>query len=349
MLKHSLIYRLALMAVFAISMLACKEDEDPVPEQPSINTVTPAEAMPGTEVIISGANLAWADEVRFGDVEATIVNNTNSNIITNVPAGAIEGSQQITVTTAGGSATHAFTVIPLPVEPSLVLTADNPFLISGFTEPVTLTAEVDEPVGRVVFFEGEEELGEVTAAPYTWEYEIGEDVEAYTNYTITARVYDDNDNEVESADLTIRVGERFAISGGELTGDGNEGWNEDGPRTPPFPEDGIYPGNLNWDGGGNLEAASGVNLPVTVPEEGEYLVSLGLASGWADDESFMRFYFDDDVDNSQRSPEVPPTGWIDFNDYPLAEPFELSAGEHTAKVRFGGPFVHPYYVDLFKN
>lgn len=348
MLKHSIIYRVALMAVFAISMIACKDEEDPIPEEPSITSVSVSEAFPGDEVIISGANLAWADEVRFGDVEATIVNNTNSNIITRVPDNAIAGSQQVTVVTAGGAATHAFTVLEVPAEPNLVFTASNSFIISGFGETVVLTADVEEPVSRVAFFEGEEELGEATAAPYTLEYEIGDDVEAYTNYTLTARVYGEDGNEIESADVTVRVGERFAISGGELTGDGNEGWNEDGPRTEPFPSDGTYAGNLNWDGGGDLEAASGVNLPVTVPEDGEYVVSLGLASGWGEDESYMRFYFDDNVDSNQRSPEVPPTGWIDFNDYLLDEPFELSAGEHTAKVRFGGPFVHLYYVDLFR-
>lgn len=69
---------------------------------------------------------------------------------------------------------------------------------------------------------------------------------------------------------------------------------------------------------------------------------------WADAESFMRFYFNADVENNQRSPEVPPTGWVDFNNYMLDKPFELAAGDHMAKIRFGGPFVHPYYVDLFK-
>lgn len=347
MLKHSIIYRLALVTIFALSMVACQEEEDPAPEQPSITSVSVEEAYPGDQVIISGENLAWAEELRFGDVEATIINNTNSNIIANVPAEAAPGSQEITVTTAGGSATHAFTVLEVPAEPNLVFTASNLFIIAGFEETVALTAEVEEPVSRVVFYEGDEELGEATTAPYTLDYEVEEGA-VYTNYTITARVYDDEDNEIESADLTIRVGERFPISNGTLTGDGNEGWNDDGPTEGAFPSDGVYPGNLNWNGDGDLEAASGVNLPVTVPEDDEYMVSLGLASGWDEAESFMYLYFNDDVENAQRSPEVPPTGWIDFNDYPLEEPFELSAGEHIAKVRFGGPFVHPYYVDLFK-
>lgn len=348
MLKHSLIYRLALMAVFAISMIACKDEEDPAPEQPSITSVSVAEAYPGDQVIISGTNLAWASEVRFGDVEATVLNNTNSNIIALVPDNISPGSQPITVTTAGGSATHAFTVLEVPVEPNLVFSADHPFVVSGFGQTVILNAAVDEAVSRVVFYEGEEVLGEATAVPYTFDYEIGPEVEAYTNITVTARVFGTEGDELESADLTIRVGERIPISGGTLTGNGDELWNDDGPTQPPFPSDGIYAGFLNWDGGGNLEAASGVNLPVTVPEDGQYLASLGLASGWADAESFMYLYFNDEVDDAQRSPEVPPTGWIDFNDYSLEEPYELTAGEHMAKIRFGGPFVHPYYVDLFK-
>lgn len=348
MLKHTLIYRLALVAVFVLGMVACNDDEDPIPPAPSIASVSLPEALPGTEVIIKGSNLAFATEVMFGEVEAEIEYNTNSNIITNVPANAAAGNQQIMVTTRGGTATHAFTVLEVPVEPNLVFTADNAFIISGFGEEVVLTAAVDEPVSRVVFFEGDTELGEVTNAPFTWSYEVGDAVAAYTNLVLTARVYDDEGIELESADLTIRVGERIPVSEGTLTGTGEEVWNTDGPTEPPFPSDGIYAGFLNFDGNGDLEAASGVNVPVTVPEAGQYLVSLGLASGWADAESFMRFYFNEGVENNQRTPEVPPTGWIDFNNYMLDEPFELTAGEHMAKIRFGGPFVHPYYVDLFK-
>jgi hypothetical protein len=348
MLKHTLIYRLALIAVFALSVVACKEDEDPIPGQPSIASVTPAEALPGAEVIISGANLAWADEVRFGETEATIVNNTGSNIITLVPANAAFGSQQITVTTAGGSATHAFTVLEPAVEPSLSFTADETFFISGFGGTAVLTASVENPVSRVVFFEGENELGEATEAPYTWEYEIGEEVEPYTNFPVTARVYGEDNNELESAELTIRVGERLPVSSGTLTGNGDEVFNEDGPTGGAYPSDGKYAAMINWDGGGDIEAASGINIPVTIPEEGNYMVSMGLASGWDQADSFMRIYFNDEVDNVQRSPEVPPTGWIDFNDYLLDEPFELPAGEQMAKVRYGGDWVHTYYIDLFK-
>lgn len=348
MLKNCLINRIALMLAFALGLAACNGDEDPIPLEPSLESVSHAEALPGTEVIIKGSNLAWANEVRFGETEAVIAYNSNSNIITNVPANAEAGSLQITVVTEGGTASIPFIVLEVPVEPNLSFTADNAYLLSGFGGTVELTAAVEDAVSKVVFFEGETELGEVTEAPYTWSYEVGSDVVPYTNFIITARVYGEDGGELESADLTIRVGERVPVSGGTLTGNGDEFFAEDGPTEPPFPSDGKYAAFLNFDGAGDLEVASGVNVPVTVPEDGRYLASLGLASGWADDESFMYLYFDDNMDGSQRSPEVAPTGWIDFHNYLLANPFELTAGEHIAKIRFGAPFVHPYYVDLFK-
>jgi hypothetical protein len=365
MLKHTLIYRLALVAIFAISMIACKDDEETGPVlEPTISSVAPNEALPGTQVTISGTNLANATEVMFGTTEATIANNTASSIVTTVPANTPAGNQQITVTTAGGSATHAFTVLEETAgggeEPEeltgVALTADDAYIISGFGRNVVLTANTQGDAARVVFFQGDNELGEATEAPFTMDFEVGDDVAAYTNFNIIARAFDAEDNVVESEAVMLRVGERFAIGGGELTGRIEfdpehpevERWNDNGPTEGAFPDDGRYPGFLNWDGDGDIEAASGVNLPVTVPEDGHYLVSLGMASGWEDDESFMRFYFNDDVDNVQRSPEVPNTGWVDFNDYLLDEPYELTADTHTAKVRFGGPYVHPYYVDLFK-
>lgn len=362
MLKNSLIYRLALMAIFAISMIACQDDEDTDPVlEPTITSVAPAEALPGTQVTISGTNLANATEVKFGATEASITNNTASAIITTVPENVAAGSQQISVTTPGGTATHAFTVQEEAAGggeelTAVALTADDPYIISGFGQNVVLTASTEGTASRVVFFEGDTELGEASEAPFTFDFQVGDDVAAYTNINIIARAFDAEDNEVESEAVVIRVGERFAISGGELTGRIEtdpehpevERWNEDGPTEGAFPDDGMYPGFLNWDGDGDIEAASGVNLPVTVPEDGNYLVSMGMASGWEEDESFMRLYFNEDTDNVQRSPEVPNTGWIDFNDYLLDEPYELTAGEQMAKVRYGGNFVHPYYVDLFK-
>ena len=236
----------------------------------------------------------------------------------------------------------------------ITLSTANPYVLEGITTPVTVTAAAPANVSKVAFYNGETLLGEDNAAPFTQEVDVS-GTTAFNNMVITAVGFSQG-VEAGEADLVLSIGKRFRISGGTLTGviatnpndPAVERWNTDGPTTPPFPSDGRYPGFLNWDGGGNLEVASGVNLPVAVPETGEYIAALGMASGWAGAESFLNLYFDDKVGNVQRSEAVPPNGWISFDTYFMPEPYTLAEGEHMAKIRFGGPYVHPYYLDLYK-
>lgn len=328
----------------------------------TFTAIEPATGGVGTEVTLTGTNFLGASALQIGNtvIEQFRVNDPGNSISFTVPRSAYLSpfSGTFAVTTPEGTFYSPINIrfdLTETADVIVALSADDPFVLSGFEQTVVLTAALTGEeedlagVSKVVFKEGSTVLSEVTIAPYVYEYTVGEAVAPYTNYEITALAYDGDGNLIMDSEVVkIRVGERIPISSGTLTGDGNEVWNTDGPTEPPFPADGIYGGFMNFDGAGNLDAASGANIPVTVPETGRYLAALGLASGWADAESFMWLFFDDQVDAAQRSAEVPPTGWIDFNDYLLANPFQLEAGEHTAKIRFGGPFVHPYYLDLYK-
>lgn len=218
------------------------------------------------------------------------------------------------------------------------LGGDNPNAIAmGGT--FTLTALAPESVNRVEFYNDGVQIGEDDTAPFTIE------LAPFASYNILAKGFTDG---VESGqdEASINIGlARYPVSSGTLTGDGNEVFNSDGPEGENYPADRKYAAMINV--GGPLADASGVNVPVNIPEAGEYMVSMGLASGWADEESFVRFYFDDDEANVQRSPAVPADGWLAFADYELPEPFTLTAGEHVAKMRFGGPWVHTYYIDIY--
>lgn len=328
----------------------------------TFTAIEPATGGVGTEVTLTGTNLAAATSLRIGNtnIEQFEVNDAGNAITFTVPRSAYFNpfSGTFAVTTPEGTFFSPINVrfdLIQTANVLVILSADDPFVLSGYEETVALTAELTGEeedlagVSKVVFMEGSTVLSEVTIAPYTHEFEVGASVEPYTNFEITALAYDGDGNLIMDSEVVkIRVGERIPISGGTLTGDGNEVWNTDAPTEPPFPSDGIYAGFLNFDGAGDLNAASGADLPVTIPETGQYLAALGLASGWADAESFMWLFFNDQVDEAQRSAEVPPTGWIDFHDYLLANPFQLEAGVQTAKIRFGGPYVHPYYLDLYK-
>ena len=81
---------------------------------PVINSFTPAEAVPGTQVVITGRNLENASYVIFTGSFATITSDTPDRIVTSVPEYA--GSGPIYVYTPGGTAVSgsSFTVDPPP-------------------------------------------------------------------------------------------------------------------------------------------------------------------------------------------------------------------------------------------
>lgn len=106
-LKPSLILLIPLLAV----LVASCNDDVVEPQAPTIVSISPEEAAPGTQIIIAGTNLEDASVVRFGSVETTIFDAHETAITVDVPADAVPGSQDLTVTTPGGSVTRLFTVL----------------------------------------------------------------------------------------------------------------------------------------------------------------------------------------------------------------------------------------------
>lgn len=120
--KFFMFLSIPLLSVFAVS---CSDDDgdDPAPATPTITTVSPEEALPGTSVTISGSNLDDAT-VTFGGTSADVSANTATSITTTVPEGLAAGSQNITVTTSAGSDSHDFTVLEETVEPTTITAFD---------------------------------------------------------------------------------------------------------------------------------------------------------------------------------------------------------------------------------
>jgi hypothetical protein len=77
---------------------------------PAVSGFTPASGAAGTTVTITGQNLSDATAVAFDGTPAAIVSDTATQIVAEVPSGAVTGP--ITVTTAVGTATShtSFTV-----------------------------------------------------------------------------------------------------------------------------------------------------------------------------------------------------------------------------------------------
>ena len=109
---------------------------------PAVTAISPTSGpvAGGTSVTITGTNLTGATAVGFGTTAATIVSNTDTEIVATSPAHA-RGQVDVRVRTAGGtagtSAADRFTYVPLPVP---VVTAISPTSgpIAGGTS-VTIT------------------------------------------------------------------------------------------------------------------------------------------------------------------------------------------------------------------
>lgn len=94
-----------------ILAVSCKDDEDDPIASPQITSVSPNEGLPGTQVTITGTNLANATSVTFGNDAVTPSANTATSITVTVPTTASPGPTQIRVTTVGGSDSADFTVL----------------------------------------------------------------------------------------------------------------------------------------------------------------------------------------------------------------------------------------------
>src|ERR1700722_18322249 len=79
--------------------------------EPTIKSFSPSSGTPGTEVTITGTNLADATKVTFNGEKAKVISKAATKIVADAPAGATTG--KIKVKTAGGTSTSVseFTVV----------------------------------------------------------------------------------------------------------------------------------------------------------------------------------------------------------------------------------------------
>jgi hypothetical protein len=80
----------------------CSQGEATYAYTPSITSFTPASAAAGAVVTISGPNLGGATAVAFAGASAALLTDSATSVTATVPAGAVDGS--INVTTSTGTA-----------------------------------------------------------------------------------------------------------------------------------------------------------------------------------------------------------------------------------------------------
>jgi hypothetical protein len=96
-----------LIASLPVVMLSCDDDENG-PTDPVINSFTPASALPGASVTISGKNFSTtpaSNQVAFNGTSASVASASATELVVTVPEAATTG--KITVTVNGKLATSA--------------------------------------------------------------------------------------------------------------------------------------------------------------------------------------------------------------------------------------------------
>ena len=101
---------LLLLPLLSLVAIGCVEDDEYVDVHPRIAQVAPVRGKPGTEVVITGRNLAEVSTVLFGGVEAEITSKSAESVTVIVPEDAVVGNQQLRVASPKGVTVKAFEV-----------------------------------------------------------------------------------------------------------------------------------------------------------------------------------------------------------------------------------------------
>ncbi len=104
---------------FTVILSSCSKDS----KGPSINAIFPPSVATGDEITIEGTNLSNSTILVAG-VSVPAISNTSTSIVTQVPAYASIGVQEVKVTNSKGSATGSVTVASMGAGP--VITSISP-------------------------------------------------------------------------------------------------------------------------------------------------------------------------------------------------------------------------------
>jgi hypothetical protein len=77
---------------------------------PRVNSVSPMQGGPGTQVTITGANFVGVNSVTFGGVSASFESESAGEIVATVPDGAVNGPVAVTSVAGTGTSDETFTV-----------------------------------------------------------------------------------------------------------------------------------------------------------------------------------------------------------------------------------------------
>lgn len=99
-------YRLTFLTVISLALFlaACSNEKAAPPKPPTIELLTPTAALPGETITVSGLEFSDEGSIAIGEVSATTSSWGPTEVILVVPEGVLAGPQELTLTTAHGSA-----------------------------------------------------------------------------------------------------------------------------------------------------------------------------------------------------------------------------------------------------
>lgn len=115
-------------------------EDTPLPDPPSITSITPDEGPALTEVTITGTDFTDVSSVTFDEVEADFTVDSDTQITATAPSGPVDGAQTVEVTGPGGSDTTTFTYVT-PPEPEPDTEPERGILADGLRLEVQIAPE----------------------------------------------------------------------------------------------------------------------------------------------------------------------------------------------------------------
>lgn len=171
---------------------------------PVISSLSTSSGAVGSSVTLAGTGFSSTkaeNTVRLNGVTATITSASATQLVVSVPqAGNGNFTVQVGNQTSAGVVFNVLPTVTLSVPASPI----------SATVALTATVSSGNPISKVQFYDGSTLLGEVTAAPYTYNWDTTTAISGSRN--LTAKVIDTQNNEAISTAVDRNVNQPPVIS-----------------------------------------------------------------------------------------------------------------------------------------
>lgn len=180
------------------------------------------------------------------------------------------------------------------------------------------SATDDTGVEKVVFYQEQNKLTELSTPPYRYEWVLDNDERTVGNIVqLSATVHDAAGNTGESDVLAVPVSVRIEMESGDIVAELPGEKKED-----EYASGGQRVRGFDW-------AGSGIDIPVTIPVAGEYVLAVAGATGFDGNNGAVITI--DGLAATRKTVLFENQGWNTWTIQTVV--FSLEAGDHTINFR----------------